>query len=98
MGAMSDFEIGTWQKRAGLILPSPAECQRWRELQDICFLAIKLAELEISGIREGDSSWHGGDVVGGILGELKKALAHLERERDLETQNLATPAGDGCPF
>jgi hypothetical protein len=34
------------------------------KLQETCFEAIKVAELEISGIRDGDSDW-GGDVLMG---------------------------------
>ena len=53
----------------------------WADLQEKAFEAIKIAELEKSGIRDGDGYWHGSDVVGGILTELRNIVDRL-RESD----------------
>ena len=77
MGSRTDCEIAAWQENAGLNLPSPTIRELLSKLQDACFEAIKVAELESSGIRSGDSYWHGSDAVGETLRDLENVCASL---------------------
>jgi hypothetical protein len=85
MGMQTEMAIKEWQKNAGLHVPSPAIHELWCELQQTAFAAIKIAELEKSGIRDGDSGWHGGDVIGGTLQNLQDVCARLWAAYDAET-------------
>ena len=59
----------------------------------MCFELIKIIELEISGIRDGDGYWHGSDVIGGLEADLCRAIGHLKYPRP------ALPVlGDAFPF
>ena len=49
-----------------------------REISDKAFWLIKIIELERSGIREGDGCWHGSDVVGGIMNDLRSLFQLLD--------------------
>jgi|SRR6516164_837460 hypothetical protein len=77
MGTRTDCETAEWQENAGLNIPSPTIQELWSKLQDTCFEVIKIAELEKSGIRDGDSCWHGSDVVGHTLSDLHNVCASL---------------------
>ena len=69
--------IATRQKATGI---EPATGERREilyQLSNACFDAIKIIELEKSGIRDGDGFWHGGDVIGGIMGDLKSLCDRL---------------------
>lgn len=77
MGMQTEMAIKRWQKNAGLSVPDPEVRSAWRDLQDKCFTTIKVAELEMSGIRDGDNAWHGSDVIGAILGDLNEVLSRL---------------------
>jgi len=101
MGMRTEMQIEAWQKNAGLHVPSPTICALWTKLQDACFEAIKIAELEKSGIRDGDSFWHGSDVIGATLSDLQDICARLRAAYDAEWRER-TPAlnaeaqADGC--
>jgi hypothetical protein len=51
----------------------------WSHLAQVAAEAVKVSELEISGTRDGDGYWHGSDVVGHTFGELRDAIAEIER-------------------
>jgi hypothetical protein len=58
----------------------PASGERAEILSDLsnaAFEAIKIIELERSGIRDGDGYWHGSDVIGGITGNLIRLSERL---------------------
>jgi hypothetical protein len=77
MGMRTEMQTEAWQKAFG-IQPATGEVgDAWRRLQDVCFEAIKVAELEKSGIRDGDGRWHGSDVIGHTLNELQNVCACL---------------------
>jgi hypothetical protein len=69
------------------------------KLQDACFEAIKVAALESSGIRSGDSYWHGGDAVGETLRDLENVCASLRAaynpppDEENAKPGLTTPRG-----
>jgi hypothetical protein len=55
-----------------------------RKLSDACLEAIKIIELARSGIRDGDSYWHGSDVIGHMACELADLCSQLVRPSDEE--------------
>jgi hypothetical protein len=61
MGQMTDARIAAWQAKAGIEPATGNRAKILSELSDACFEAIKIIELERSGIRDGDGYWHGGD-------------------------------------
>jgi hypothetical protein len=87
MGQRTDAAIATWQAKAGI---KPAAGERARVLDDLskaCFEAIKIIELERSGIRDGDGYWHGSDVIGHMARELIELCSALTpRPSDEEMQ------------
>jgi hypothetical protein len=74
---MRDRAIKEWQDKAGLQPPKPAICQLWQQLQNQCFVAIKVAELEMSGIRDGDGCWSGSDVLDHVWNDLRTTIERL---------------------
>jgi hypothetical protein len=76
MGQRRDAEIEAWQKMAGL-RPSP----HWNLLDAMsnkAFELIKVIQLEMSGIRDGDGCWSGSDAMGGIARDLVKTIEEWE--------------------
>ena len=59
-------------------------CELWNRLQDACVKAIKLAELEKSGVRDGDGCWVGGDVLGDLFTGLPAVVSRLEEAYRLD--------------
>jgi hypothetical protein len=59
------------------------------EVSQKCFELIKLVELERSGIRDGDGCWHGGDVIGGMVTDLRELAHNLERAMREENKDAA---------
>lgn len=62
----------------------PATGDRARILNDLsnaAFEAIKIIELERSGIRDGDGYWDGSDVIGGMASRLIELSNQLLRDR-----------------
>jgi hypothetical protein len=80
---MSDDAIQAWQEKAGLHVPSQAIRRLWNELQEQAIETIKIAEREKSGIRDGDSAWHG-DVIGHALTDLQSVCERLLNAYDAE--------------
>jgi hypothetical protein len=72
MGMRRDAEIAARQAAAGIRPPSAERARLLREMSNEAFALIKVIELEISGIRDGDGYWSG-DVLGS-LGEDLVAL------------------------
>jgi hypothetical protein len=87
--------------------PSREVVELWLSLQELAVHAIKIAELEISGIRDGNGMW-GGDVLGGIWTRLRENIDQLEqayvaewkkRSPDKDGMLLAFPSDKaGDPF
>jgi hypothetical protein len=83
MGYATELQIEAWQKAAGI--KTAAQAQLLRTISDKAFEMIKVIELDISGIRDGDGYWHGGDVMGGTMSGMIKlcqqymdaSVAHL---------------------
>ncbi len=70
MGSITDARIAGWQKEAGI---EPAIGERDEALEEIsrqAYELIRLIELERSGIRDGDGSWHGSDPLDGTINDL----------------------------
>jgi hypothetical protein len=86
MGAITDYRAAVWQEKAGLSVPPATTIALWSELQELAFEAIRVAELEKSGIRDGDSFWHGADVVGATLRELEQVVARLQSAYAIEPE------------
>ncbi len=94
MGQFRDFTIASFQEQAGL---EPASGQR-RELlermQQVAFDLIRILELEISGIRDGDGNWGGCDPVFEMVVE----LGTLERKRHEPANDMPVQLADHLPF
>ena len=80
MGIRTDLKIQAWQEQAGIEPATGKLHDLWCELQDRCFEAIKVAELEKSGIRDGDGHWYGSDVVDHTLFDLYDTIRKLRPE------------------
>jgi hypothetical protein len=48
-----------------------------RELSNGAFEIVKIVELELSGIRDGDGFWHGSDVIGHMVNDLANLCQRL---------------------
>ncbi|MGA8649992.1 MAG: hypothetical protein WB677_05120 [Xanthobacteraceae bacterium] len=84
MGSRTDAQIECWQEEAG-IKPAIGERAKILEaLSQAAFDAIKIIELERSGIRDGDGYWHGSDVIGGMAGDLTRLCKRLMANYDAE--------------
>jgi hypothetical protein len=73
MGSRTDARIAAWQKQSGIKPATGERAELLSRLSNAAFDTIKIIELELSGIRDGDGYWHGSDVFGYAIGE----LAHL---------------------
>ena len=79
MGQATRMQIEEWQRKAGIEPVTGERLEAWRHLQGMCFYAIRIAELEVSGIRGGDGNWHG-DAIGHLYTDLREAIDRLERK------------------
>jgi len=82
MGARTNAEIEAM--RAELGAPSYEIGKLWCELQEACFDAIKIAELEKIGIRDGNGYWNGSDVLGAVWHGLEADIKRLREAYDAE--------------
>jgi hypothetical protein len=98
MGAMTDLRTKEWQEKAGIKPATGERLKRWHALQDACFETIKVAELEISGIRDGDGFWHGGDVVSHVWQQLVQITASLKDHYDSEWEQSHPHVPGETPF
>jgi hypothetical protein len=77
MGSRTDAEIECWQQQAGIESTCGARAEILGALSKAAYEAIRIIELERSGIRDGDGYWHGGDVIGGMTGTLTSLCKRL---------------------
>jgi hypothetical protein len=70
MGSRTDADIAAWQKAARIEPAAGEHLEALNRLSNAAFEAIKIIELEKSGIRDGDGYWHGSDVIGGMTRDL----------------------------
>ena len=77
MGQITQARMAAWQQQAGLEPARGGRLEVLRALQREAFELIKIMELEISGIRDGDGGWHGSDVLQGALNEIARLDAAL---------------------
>src|SRR5262245_10223380 len=92
MGHRTDQSIAAWQAHAGLILPTLDEANLLLSLQEAAFKLIKVIGLEISGIRDGDSLWHGSDPVYGLLAQVQQTCEQIMKMRSSNTPGSSTAA------
>jgi hypothetical protein len=70
MGSWTDARIAAWQEQSGIKPATGKRAGLLSKLSNAAFETIKLIELEMSGIRDGDGYWHGSDPMHGMLSEL----------------------------
>lgn len=84
MSVWRDANLIAFQEHTGLKPARGRRRQVLERMQQAAFDLIKIFELEISGIREGDGYWAGSDVVHGMVDELRI----LERKLDETTNDM----------
>ncbi len=67
MGQMTDARIAAWQETHGIEPATGDRAEKLRELSRLAYELIRVIELEISGIRDGDGAWHGSDPLDGTV-------------------------------
>ena len=67
MGQMTDARIAAWQETHGIEAAEGARAEKLRELSRLAYELIRMIELEMSGIRDGDGAWHGSDPLDGTV-------------------------------
>lgn len=70
MGSRTDANIAAWQEQSGIKPATGKRAELLSRLSNTAFEAIKLIELELSGIRDGDGFWHGSDPMHATIREL----------------------------
>jgi DNA polymerase III epsilon subunit-like protein len=78
MGIRTDYAISEWQKQTGINLADNRQSKLLMQLSDAAYQAIKIIQLELSGIRDGDGCWHGSDVLGGMTSNLMDLCQQIE--------------------
>ncbi len=94
MGAGRNSDIECFQKYAGLEPASGQRLELLRRMQQVAFDLIKILELEISGIRDGDGYWGFSDPVSGTVRE----LGTLEHELEETTNDMPVQLDDHLPL
>jgi hypothetical protein len=87
MGSGANAAIAAWQQNAGIEPASGVRAEILEALSKAAFEAIKIIEIERSGIRDGDGYWHGSDVIGHMtadLIELCHRLNSFDKEQDAQ--------------
>jgi len=85
MGQVRNTTIEMFQKHAGLEPARGQQCEMLKRMQHHAFELIRILEMEISGIREGDGLWSGCDPVHETVNE----LVTLERERNKPADDMS---------
>ncbi len=80
MGQVTDANIAAWQRQAGIEPATGARAEGLAELQVQALDLIRVVELERSGIRDGDGSWHGSDALAGTVLRLHEIWQRIDRE------------------
>ncbi len=94
MGMVTDWEIADFRARSGIAVPEPEIQALWCNLQDLAYEVIKVASLEVSGVRDGDGYWHGAEVIGATLLVLERAVRRLRRYYDYGPTPQPAPTVD----
>ena len=94
MGHIRDGAIKRFQEHAGLEPTCGQRLELLQRMQREAFNLIRILELEISGIRDGNGYWSGSDPVGGTVMD----LAALEHKRDEITNDMPAQLADDIPF
>jgi hypothetical protein len=82
MGSWTEANIAAWQKEPG-IEPATGEIYGlWEALSQAAFELIKMIELERTGIRGCNGSWHGGDVMGSAMADVEHLCQRLRETAD----------------
>jgi hypothetical protein len=85
MGCITDLGIASWQQEVGLTPATGEYAELLNKLSDAAVEAIKIIELERSGIRDGDGYWHGCGVIheitNNLIGLCQQILASLRGKR-----------------
>ena len=79
MGTRTDASIAAWQEQSGIKPATGKRAELLNKLSQAAFEAIKIIELELSGVRDGDGYWHGSDAIGYTIDELSR-LCRLTTE------------------
>ena len=82
MGQMTDERISAWQHAAGIEPATGAQLGRLEEMQEEGVNLIRIIELERSGIRDGDGSWHGSDPLSGVVRRLSEVWQLFTRDKE----------------
>ena len=96
MGQITDERISAWQQAAGIEPATGAQLGRLEEMQEEGVNLIRIIELERSGIRDGDGSWHGSDPLGGTVLRLSELWQLFNR--DTEEPFSVVEGVDQVPF
>ena len=86
MGQMTDATIAAWQETHGIKPATGARAEKLRKLSRQAYELIRIIELEMSGIRDGDGHWHGSDPLDGIVLQIsdRRQLSTGAGEQDAE--------------
>jgi hypothetical protein len=82
-----DAVIQAWQAAAGINPPTGRQAEILRGMSDKAFELIKVIELELSGIRDGDGYWHGSGVMDSAAREVAALVSEYERATQSEQRN-----------
>jgi hypothetical protein len=80
MGKVTDARVAIWQKKAGIEPATGDRAELLEEMSQAAFELIKVVELELSGIRDGDGHWYG-DVWGGMTRDFVKLFKRWNGEQ-----------------
>lgn len=107
MGSLTDARIACWQEKSGIKPATGNRAELLRRISNAAFDAIKVIELELSGIRDGDGYWHGSDVIlytidglAGLCGDLRNALDDEQQPEHVPSRGwaaLRSGADPNCP-
>jgi hypothetical protein len=78
MGTRTDARIAAWQEESGIKPATGKRAELLSKLSNVAFETIKLIELEMSGIRDGDGHWYGSDPMHAMIGELARLCEDIE--------------------
>ena len=77
MGASRNYQIEKFAEQTGIRRASGERLDVLRHLQKNAVELIKMVELEISGIRDGDGLWGGGDPLYGCVNSIRDRYERL---------------------
>ena len=82
MDQNTQAKIAAWQKTHGIQPADGERAEKLREMSRLAFELIRLIELEISGIRDVDGSWHRYDPLCDTLELLEDCYPEFEEHRE----------------